>query len=133
LVWEKARLYISLRPIFGYGVEAASTTIVKTSAMHMHNIYLNNLYFGGVLSFIVFIFLLLITAIRIDKYKMHLIASIIIIGLGSFLIAMQTEVYIRNPIFYVLLMLSFHMSKIAPIKIKRPLRRTFSEVEYGNE
>lgn len=54
-VWTKAIEHIAQNPIFGFGVETARSTYLKIAQSHCHNILLEILYSGGIVSLAFFL------------------------------------------------------------------------------
>lgn len=51
VIWHRAKEYISLSPLFGYGMEDTLFKTMKLVFPHCHNIFLEILYDGGIIGF----------------------------------------------------------------------------------
>lgn len=54
VIWSRAKEYISLSPIFGYGMEDTLFKTMKLVFPHCHNILLEILYDGGIIGFVLY-------------------------------------------------------------------------------
>lgn len=55
VIWHRAKEYISLSPIFGYGMEETLAKTMKLVYPHCHNILLEILYDGGIIGFVLYV------------------------------------------------------------------------------
>lgn len=59
LIWQKAIGYIKDKILFGYGQEMSNVRMMRFGISHVHNIFLQLLYNGGIVSLFIYILLYL--------------------------------------------------------------------------
>lgn len=111
-IWQKSISYFFDKPVFGNGIEATSTILSKIGQNHCHNILLQIVYTGGVLTLIFFCLGIFCSTTSISLSKMCMPVSIISIAVIAFFIAATLDWYPSIPIpFLLFLLIPFLTSK----------------------
>ncbi|MDR1067096.1 MAG: O-antigen ligase family protein [Clostridiales bacterium] len=115
-IWNLIAEKLSLKPIFGYGLQYDNVSIIKNTATaitHAHNQYLDILFRGGIVAFIAFvIYMSAINKSVRECYKMK-VCRIPICCLYCLFALMITDVYfLRHPIIFLTLALSAKLGDI---------------------
>lgn len=104
-IWQHAIKKISESPLIGYGYQ---TTEINTAwlgsihAVHPHNLILGITYETGLIGFVIFIMIFLLTIYRISQIYPGKIQWFMYISIFSFLVMSIFELYSRSFIFFFL-------------------------------
>lgn len=102
-IWTRAISAIMNKPIFGHGVELATTTYSTIWQTHCHNIVLEILYTGGIVSFIAYIASILSLRMVPLGSRGSLSQNIVSLGLICLLISSCLDWSLYVPIPFVLI------------------------------
>ena len=76
-IWDGALLAIIRSPWIGWGIENKETAMQKLYLTTPHNTWLDMLYRGGIILFVLFVTFLIISSINIERYRESHISKII--------------------------------------------------------
>ena len=117
-VWQSAAEFILRHPIIGNGY-GAMVPYEKSgnvlSASHAHNQYLQMLLTGGVIAFLIFFAINIISTRRIDRVKLTKATAhyAFIASLSAIYTAYLTEAYTKIWWIYIVYILAYYYSKAA--------------------
>lgn len=127
-IWDTTIEHIKNNYIIGYGVEKASTRVMKNLnqyATHAHNHILEVLYKGGIPLLLVFSYLLLLVGKKLIMYKDTIISKTISFSILIFLTMMLVEA--RDTLnLYILLILGYYVNKIVEV-----INSNYEGVKHG--
>lgn len=107
-IWDRCLEYISNSPFIGYGVEDPSVRAITKLIFHAHNIYLNILLEGGLLSLgMYFIFLKKGT----EKLNGNNLGCIVGFAISIYYIMTIIEFYVKSQIFFYTIIIAFFINK----------------------
>lgn len=113
-IWDKTIDLIKQKPIIGYGVENSTTRAEKidfANATHAHNTILEILYKGGFIALIIYIYIIIIVAKQLNKYRDSMVSKIISVAIFVFFIMMLVEARdVTN--FYIILLFGYNINRI---------------------
>lgn len=118
LIWERSIDYIIEQPVFGYGLEFGSTMITKVGFNHIHNIFIENLYKGGIVLTFVYFFSLFKIGNKVKEHKKTLIYSLFSLFLFIFLFICQFDYYNDIYICFMIYPLLYYMEKFVEGGVK---------------
>ncbi|MGL4694365.1 O-antigen ligase family protein [Enterococcus larvae] len=111
ILWDKALTIISFKPFLGYGTtdglyitRIIGTTVVRQSS---HNLFLQLLLEGGVVTLTVFTIILLVSARKLSKYNSDHYAAILSISVIAILFLSISEVYTGMAPLYILISMTY--------------------------
>lgn len=112
IIWDKAFEYIRLKPILGFGIENSNILIYKFGYAKLHNMILQIIYNGGLLSLTALGFIYTIVCKSINKIKSIKYEKLEVIFILTFLLASTFDFYANRPIIYLLFILIFNTNNI---------------------
>ena len=116
-IWDKSFEIIQDKFLFGYGYNNDGCfVIINNLARQAHNQLLQCLYDGGIVSTIIFIYLLYYVAKKLDQYKGNKIYTAITSILLTYYIIMLSEIYAYYPQFFVMLILGYNIPKLIKVQ-----------------
>lgn len=120
-IWDVSIQMISLSPILGYGYLEGGNYIYISERIqrNAHNMFLQIVLQGGILSLSTFILLIIMLFRRISKYKNEMIVRFILFSVFTSFVMMLSEVYSLRFI-YILILLGVYVPNI--INSKRELK-----------
>lgn len=120
-MWVITLDYIFQNKWYGYGVEALLIRQKKIGGPNAHNSYLEILYQGGIIGFMLFSFFFIILAKEMGKYKRY--SSIKYIAVAVFVMEVMgvTESFYGLTAFYILLILGINSESIASLSKEKEL------------
>lgn len=92
-IWDRAFYFIQQKLLLGYGLEYIKVSILRFGINHVHNIFLDLLYSGGLLSLCIYAILMVLIGIKLYKYRSSPISSVITFGFFAFFIAAMMDYY----------------------------------------
>ena len=112
-IWDTAIYWIKQRLFIGYGVESTEVFQSKILYSHVHNIYLQNLYEGGIPLLVLFLLVLGLVCKKIHEYSNNAISWWFIAAIFTFLIMFITEAisFRLIPSLYLVLTMGYHMKQ----------------------
>lgn len=125
-IWDQVLPLLQTSILWGHGVTSAEeyrNTFHYTWAVNLHSYYLQVLFEGGLLAFVLLFGYMIVSAIYYDQYSRKKESLIIKYGLMSYLIASQMEVYGYISTIFILIFLLCHIDKIE--KQYAPLREEY--------
>lgn len=110
-IWQQALLYIAQSPYLGNGnnVQLLSSRIGWGQC---HNFYLDLLYRGGLIYFLIFVIIILYAFKKLDKTNGSLIYSVILSCMILFFVFFQQEGNHGKNIFFILIYLAYRSPEI---------------------
>lgn len=111
-LWDSAMSYISQKPWTGYGVTEKFLTTASGIAYSPHNLILQILLAGGILSLGIFIVMYWICGRKLNYKKYHL-SNTIAVAIFIYLITSLTESTLNTPYLYVLLIFAYNVGIIS--------------------
>ena len=107
-VWARSALHFLRSPIYGLGIEDDITTTVKIGINHCHNLVLENLYRGGIIALILFLFMLkMYFPPKPNKYK----CAIFCAGIVSYFITAAFDWYYYYPLPLSMFVFNYYVNK----------------------
>ena len=135
-IWDYTMDAIRQSPVLGFGSLSLEQAWSLIHQSHAHNIFLQMMFSGGVMSLLLFIYMHIIIAIKLMKNNHNGIASFLSVIVFSVLIVNQAEVY-QSGLIFLVYVLAYHSDKIIVrqrayqyIKEKNPHSCRFSRVKY---
>lgn len=114
VVWNTVLNYIRKRPLFGYGIQKELTrfgTFGTRLFMYAHNQILQELFDGGIVQLLLYIFLILMISRKLNKYKNLTSSQAMIVTLFALNIMFITEGY-RNKYLYLVYYYAYYAPNI---------------------
>lgn len=111
LVWSNALLLIKSKLLLGYGYIDANiekTYLGGWSFVNTHNQILEILFDGGIIAFIIFVFLILILGKKLYSFRKNKIAIFTSWTLLALFVEMLTEVLGNISLFWIVLIIMYH-------------------------
>ncbi len=105
LLWAKALRDIMASKWIGYGVQDGTVLIRHFNiyfAGHLHSYFLQVLYEGGIIGFVIFVIVLFKSALSADRYKENAMYSYVLAGFFMILVAFQVEAYFSIIMIFVI-------------------------------
>ena len=117
LIWERSIEWFLETPVFGQGIDQTATTYLKLGQTHCHNILLEILYSGGIISLT---FFLLGIVFSTPRTKVNGTAGIVLAaGVLSFFLAACMDWYPSIPIPFVMFLMAKSFYGMAPAALER--------------
>ena len=116
-IWELSLYQISRSPIWGYGFSDGELRLAKMNylmrgAYNCHNQYLEFLWEGGAILFVIFIIAVVIMCKKSDNTKQLRTTQILAIGVSAFFITFIAKAHVQMcPIYFAVLMALTNYSK----------------------
>lgn len=93
LIWDRAFLHFKAKPIIGNGLENTLVMRSKVGFGHIHNIFIENLYKGGLTLSIVYFIILFVISQKMKKIKGTNIYNFLTFSFFIFLLICQFDYY----------------------------------------
>lgn len=126
-IWDDTLLYIKQSPFLGYGQEPDIMRYekgIQFKAFHSHNLFLELLYTGGILTFLIFIGNLLYVVLKLYKKSNKNVSRLLTYFMIIFLIVSITEVYSLFPIFMIVALVDNYDNIINDINYRKERKIT---------
>ncbi len=101
-IWDRTIAEISMHPLWGYGMLSPDDAWLIVGHSHAHNMYLNVLIRGGLLAFIPFIIMHLLSIFKLSKCGRNYLTDFISIIFFCMILAFQVEAYTNHLCFLVI-------------------------------
>lgn len=118
-LWDMAMAYIAKSPLWGYGVTERFLTMSSGISYSPHNLVLQIILTGGVVSLSFFLLMYFISTRKLIQ-KDYFYSNLISVAIFSYLIASLTESTMNTQYLYFLFVLAYNISNIEG-KYKSPL------------
>lgn len=116
LLWDYGFLSFLLHPIWGIGYNNISKLPTDMLGVaHMHNLFMNILYYGGLVGFTLFLIINILVVRNLYKYRRTHCATILVITLFSGYMMSLGDTF-DNAAFWILIMLAYNIGKITKNK-----------------
>lgn len=116
LLWDYGFLSFLHNPIWGIGYNNISKLPSDMlNVAHMHNLFMNILYYGGLVGFTLFLIINILVVRNLYKYRKTNCASILIITLFSGYMMSLGDTF-DSAAFWILIMLAYNIGKITKNK-----------------
>ena len=112
LIWDRVLEWIALRSIIGNGIEYVEISRSKILFESTHNFYLQTLYSGGFIAITLFVVILILMGKKLIVYKKSEFSNILSFAIFVILILMQNDSYLGIRTFYIIFVITYHMSDI---------------------
>lgn len=119
-IWDNALLAINNKLVTGYGILSTYDTVnilgnmdtfIWKGATHAHSHVLQVLFQGGIIAFLIFLYIYYINLKKCSKLWNNRIAQIFTYGIFAYTIMGITEVF-ENPLMYLILLLPYYSYEI---------------------
>lgn len=114
-IWKQAKSYIVKSPIIGYGMEDFGTLMSKFGINHVHDIFLDIMYNGGIIALSFYCAILNICKKQINANRNSFILNTISIGLFIYLFSGIFDYYNNKYIIFTFFILAAYGNKIAKL------------------
>lgn len=125
IIWDNTINAVKENWLFGYGFQEALKTAHQIGIDHPHNIFLDIIYRGGIISTSIFIVLLMSIYKKMMKYKSLIIANVLTIGLFGFFCISQMDYYNEQYLLFILYMFAYHIDILKGGEKKNEYRENF--------
>lgn len=116
LLWDYGILSFFNNPIWGIGYNNISKlSNDMLGVAHMHNLFMNILYYGGLVGFTLFLIINILVVRNLYKYRKTYCASILVITLFSGYMMSLGDTF-DSAAFWILIMLAYNIGKITKNK-----------------
>lgn len=92
-IWDRTIKYIIANPIFGYGLEAGRIMELKIGFNHIHNIFLEIIYKGGIIAIVIYYIMMFINGKRISVLRNSKYYNLLCLFLLLYLFICQFDYY----------------------------------------
>lgn len=116
LLWDYGLLSFLNNPIWGIGYNDTSklpTDMLEVS--HMHNLFMNIIYYGGIVSLILFLTINVFVVHKLYKYRKTPCATILVLTIFTGYMMSLGDTF-DNAAFWMLIMLAYNINKITKNK-----------------
>ena len=110
-LWDMAMLYISRKPYTGYGITAKFLTMKSGISYSPHNLILQILLAGGVVSLAAFIMMYVVTVKKLKPWK-YKYSCLLAFSIFCYLIASLTESTMNTQYLYFIFVFAYNISLI---------------------
>lgn len=121
MIWNESFKYIVQQPIFGYGFEFKDMIKQKFFYDHLHNIFLDVLYRGGIAAFTAYV-ISIISIVKNNK-KITLCYNMAAIGITCVVLCGLMDYYNDQYLMYLLLVVGFYAVYVDSAKNIFPKKR----------
>lgn len=115
LLWERYIELIWEHVIFGHGNTSVQERAAETSiswSVHAHNQFLEILYEGGIVLFLLFVIIIMIFSKRLFQCRSSQGGKYLGFSIMVLFILFQTEVYAQTPLVFMLFVLAYYMPEL---------------------
>lgn len=111
-IWDRTIEYIKHKPLVGYGLESNIVMISKVGFNHIHNIFLELLYKGGIVTMLVYCTIIWIIGSQLKKLNNSNLYNMLTLFFIIFLLICQFDYYNYIYVCYFLYMILYHGYRI---------------------
>ena len=111
-LWQKAKVLIKYKPIFGYGYGKGVYADYATTELHPHNDILNRILVGGIIFLVLYLVVNYILNRKIDKQNDSILKILVVSLLFGIYLTFITEAYTNVYLYYIVFFLAYHLDEI---------------------
>ena len=105
-IWAKTLKYIGLSPVFGYGMEKNIVLLQKFGINHVHNIFLQIMYNGGIVALLIFGYINRFGSKKINECKSNDVKKLILLFIFVFFIMSMFDYYNHRYLQYTIFIIA---------------------------